>query len=225
MKKFRKVLIFLWDEIERIVFPQCCFICGKLVSEIWCEECKKKLQDKAIFKIERKEKGEYYFERHLYLFWYQNEIRKLLLDYKFNDKSYLYQIFSEIMIKNEKICGIFKKYDIMMPVPIHNKRKKQRGYNQSALIAKEIAKQIEELEYQEVVEKVKDTLPQSSLKKEQRRVNIQNVYKIKKKAKIEQKKVILLDDIYTTGSTVNAIAKVLKENGVKEILVLTIAKD
>lgn len=225
MEKFQKALIFLWNEIERLIFPHCCLICGKLVSAIWCRECKRKLQEKAIFKIENKEKKEYYFEKHLYIFLYKDEIRKLLLDYKFNDKSYLYQIFSEIIIKNKKICGILKKYGIIMPVPIHHKRKKQRGYNQSALIARSIAKQIEELEYQDILEKIKDTVPQSSLKKEQRRKNAQNVYQIKKKAKIKQKNIILLDDIYTTGSTVNAIAKVLKENGVKEILVLTIAKD
>lgn len=225
MQEFQRALIFLWHELEKLIFPQCCLICGKLVPTIWCEECKKRLQERAILKIERKEQGECYFEKHLYLFWYRNEIRKLLLDYKFNDKSYLYQIFSEIIIKNEKICGILKKYDIMMPVPIHPKRKRQRGYNQSALMAKEIVKQIEKLEYQELLEKLKDTVPQSSLKREQRRKNVQKVYKMKKKAKIEQKNVILLDDIYTTGSTVNAIAKVLKEHGVNEILVLTIAKD
>ena len=68
-------------------------------------------------------------------------------------------------------------------------------------------------------------MPQSSLTKEQRKENVQNVYKIKNKEKIENKKIIIIDDIYTTGNTVNAISKILKENGAKEITILTIAKD
>lgn len=224
MKLVTKVLIFLWQEIEKLIFPPCCLICSKLSKEIWCKNCKKELYQKAIFKVENKEKC--YFEKHVYLFLYKDKIRDLILDYKFNDKSYLYKIFAEIIIKNKKICGILEKYDIMVSVPIHKKRKKQRGYNQSELIAKEVANQIEKLEYQaNVLKKVIHTLPQSSLSKIQRKQNVQNVYKIINKEKIKNKKIILFDDIYTTGSTANACAKILKENGAKEILVLTIAKD
>lgn len=113
-----------------------------------------------------------------------------------------------------------------MPVPIHKKRKRQRGYNQSELITKEIASKLENLEYQnKVLQKVKHTIPQSSLSKEQRKRNVESVYKIINKEKIKNKKVILFDDIYTTGATVKEIAKLLKQNGASKILVLTIAKD
>ena len=233
MRNLRKALIFLLDEIiflckemEKLIFPPCCLICGKLTNKNLCKECEKELYKKAIFKIENNENKELYFEKHIYIFLYKDKIRNLILDYKFNDKSYLYKIFSEIIIKNKKICGILKKYDIIIPVPIHKKRKKQRGYNQSELIAKEIASNLEGLECKcSVVEKIKHTLPQSSLSKEQRKQNVQNVYKVINKEKIKNKKIILFDDIYTTGSTVNAIAKILKENGASQILILTIAKD
>lgn len=226
MSLLSEALIFLWDEIEKIVFPQCCLICGKVVPKIWCKQCKRELYQKAIFRVENKKEKECYFEKQISIFLYEGKIRNLLLDYKFGDKSYLYKIFSEIVIKNEKICGILKKYDIIIPVPIHKKRKKQRGYNQTALMAREIANSIDGLKVEEkAVEKIKHTLPQSTLSKEQRKQNVQGVYKVEKKEKIEQKSIILLDDIYTTGSTVSAIAKMLKENGAKEILVLTIAKD
>lgn len=226
MSLLTKALIFLWSEIQTLLFPQCCLICGKVNSTIWCKQCKREVCQKVIFKIENKNEKEYYFSKHISIFLYEGKIRTLLLDYKFRDKSYLYKIFSKIIIKNTKICGILKKYDIIIPVPIHKKRKKQRGYNQTALIAREMATYIDELRCEEtVVEKIKHTLPQSTLKKEQRKQNVQNVYKVKKKQKIEHKRIILFDDIYTTGSTVNSVAKILKENGAKEILVLTIAKD
>ena len=187
--KIQKALIFLCKKIESIVFPTCCLICGKLGKEILCNRCEKEIYEKAIFKIENNKDIEKYFDKHIYIFEYKDKIRNLILDYKFNDKSYLYKIFSKIIIKNEKICGILKKYDIIIPVPIHKIRKKERGYNQSELIAREISNNILNLKFQnKVIEKIKNTLPQSSLTKKQRKENVQNVYKILNKEKIENKK-------------------------------------
>lgn len=222
----KQALIFLCKQIEKIIFPQCCLICGKILPNFLCQECKKELYEKAIFKIENNKNKQLYFEKHIYIFMYKDKIRNLILGYKFNEKSYLYKIFSKIIIKNEKICGILKKYDIIIPVPIHKKRKKQRGYNQSELIAREIAHNIQNLEYQNnILEKTKNTKPQSTLRQKQRRENAQNVYKLLNKEKINNKKIIIFDDIYTTGSTVNEVSKILKQNGAKEIIILTIAKD
>lgn len=226
MRILKKALIFLWQEIEKIIFPPCCVICGKVIQNTICKECEKAIIEKVVLKIEKKNNKEFYFDKHLYVFYYRDNIRSIILNYKFNDKSYLYKLFSEIIIKNQKICGILKKYDIMIPVPIHKNRKKQRGYNQSDLIAKEITKNIYGLEYENnVVEKIKNTKEQSSLKKEDRKQNVQNIYKILNKDKIKNKNIILFDDIYTTGNTVNEISKILKQSGANKILVFTVAKD
>ena len=152
-------------------------------------------------------------------------MRNLIIDYKFNDKPYLNELFAKIILKNEKICRKIKKYDIIVPVPIHKKRKNERGYNQSELIARKLAKNLNLELVNDSLIKQKNTLPQSTLSKKQREENAKQVYKIQNKPKIENKKVILLDDIYTTGATTKECSKVLKQNGAKEILVLTIAKD
>ena len=226
MKTFIKASIFLLKKLERLVFPPGCLICGKLLSQIYCKDCEKHIYDKLKLKIEIKDKKVYYFEKHVYLFTYENEIRNLILDYKFNDKSYLYELFSKIITKNEKICGILEKYDIIIPVPIHKKRKQKRGYNQSELITKQISKRIPSLVHEStVIQKTKHNIEQSSLSKEQRKQNVKDVYKIINKEKIENKNIVLFDDIYTTGNTVNEISKILKQNGANKILVLTIAKD
>ena len=136
----------------------------------------------------------------------------------------MYKTFAKLILKNEKICRIIKSYDIIVPVPIHKKRKNERGYNQSELIAKEIAKNIKEIKYQNPLKKIKNNERQSELKKYQRKQNVKNVYEIQKKQIIQDKRIILFDDIYTTGSTVNECAKILKQNNVREILVLTLAK-
>lgn len=226
MKTFIKASIFLIKKLERLVFPPCCLICGKLLSEIYCKDCEKRISEKLNLKIENKDKKNYYFEKHIYLFTYKDEIRNLILDYKFNDKSYLYELFSKIITKNEKICGILEKYDIIIPVPIHKKRKQKRGYNQSELITREISKKIPSLIHENTaLQKTEHNVEQSSLSKEQRKQNVKNVYKIINKEKIENKNIVLFDDIYTTGNTVNEISKILKQNGANKILVLTIAKD
>lgn len=119
------------------------------------------------------------------------------------------------------------KYDIIIIVPISNQRKRERGYNQSYLIAKEISRIIKVPIAQKVLYKTKNTVPQSSLNKKLRQVNIKGVYKVKKNRKLDNKKILIIDDIYTTGNTVNECANMLLRKGIKKsnIGVLTIAKD
>ena len=118
-----------------------------------------------------------------------------------------------------------------MPVPIHKKRKAQRGYNQSELICTELVRIIKENKIGTIflekncLQKVKHNLPQSSLNRKERVENVKQVYSLRHPERIKGKNIILVDDIYTTGSTVNACAKILKENGAKTIIVVTIAKD
>lgn len=136
----------------------------------------------------------------------------------------MYKTFAKIILKNKKICDILKSYDIIVPVPIHRKRENVRGYNQSELIAKEIARKIEEIKYKKVLIKIKNNKQQSSLEKKERIENVKNAYEIQKGQIIQNKKIVLFDDIYTTGNTVNECSRILKENGATEILVLSLAK-
>lgn len=217
MESLKKALIFLLQ----ILYPKQCLICGKLEQDTICSKCYNFLKIEA--KIENYENKS--FKEHLYIFKYEGKIRNLIIDYKFNDKPYLNELFAKIILKNEKICRKIKKYGIIIPVPIHKKRKSERGYNQSELIARRVAKNLKLELVTDSLIKQKNTLPQSILSKKQRQENAKQVYKIQNKQKIENKKIILLDDIYTTGATTEECSKILKQNGAKEILVLTIAKD
>ncbi len=73
---------------------------------------------------------------------YENEVREKIIKYKFNENSYLYKTFAKIIIKDKKVYGFLKLYDIIIPVPM-NKLKNLRGYNQAELVANEIAKHME----------------------------------------------------------------------------------
>lgn len=218
MEFLKKALIFLLQ----ILYPNQCILCGKLEVNSICNKCYNNLNIKEKIDVYNNKN----FNKHLYIFKYEGKIRNLIIDYKFNDKIYLKELFVKIILKNQKICRKLKKYDIIIPVPIHKKRKNERGYNQSELVAKKIAKNINELQLvTDCLIKEKNTVAQSTLTKEQRKQNVKQVYKLVNKEKIQNKKIILLDDIYTTGATAEECSKILKQNGAKEILVLTIAKD
>ena len=208
-----------------MLFPPVCGICGKLDKNSLCNKCKIRLQKNALCKIEDYKDTSSYFDEHIYLFQYSGEIRDTILKYKFNEKSYIYRTFLEFIKNNKKICAQIKKYDIIIPVPVSKKRFKQRGYNQSALIAKNLAKTLN-IDYKEnVLIKIKDNKPQSEMGQDKRKSNVKDVYKIKNQEKIYQKRVLILDDIFTTGNTVNECAKVLIENSANNVGIFTIAKD
>ena len=104
-------------------------------------------------------------------------------------------------------------------------KKSVRGYNQGELIARELAKQMGLIYDKKLLIKIKNTQVQSTLTKAQRVANVKKAFSITDSIRIENKKIILIDDVYTTGSTVNECSKVLKDAGAKEICVVTIAKD
>ena len=202
-----------------------CGICGKLDPKSLCNKCKIKLQKNAICKIEDYKNTSSYFDEHIYLFQYNGEIRDAILKYKFDEKSYIYRTFLEFIKNNENICAQIKKYDIIIPVPISKKRLNSRGYNQSSLIAKNLAQELN-IEYsKKILIKIKDNKPQSEMKQDTRKSNVSGVYKVINEERINNKKVLIVDDIFTTGSTADECAKVLKENNAESLGVFTLAKD
>jgi ComF family protein len=111
-----------------------------------------------------------------------------------------------------------------VPVPIHKKRLKKRGYNQSSLIAKAVAKALKVKFINNLLYKIKNTVPQSSLSEKERKLNVRRAYIVRNSQMIKDKIVLLIDDIYTTGATVEECSKELKEAGAKDVIVATIAK-
>ena len=210
--------------VINLIYPNVCGICDKLCDDDICKKCEIKLNDISKIKIDRYTNK--YFKKHLYIFKYEGIIKERLIKYKFNEKNYIYKAFVKFMLKNKKICDFLKNYDIIIPVPIHTKRRMERGYNQSALIAKAISKKIPQIDYlEDVLIKKINNKPQSTKNKSERKNNVIGAYYMKNKEKINNKKILLLDDIYTTGNTVNECCKILQSANPKCIDVITIAKD
>ncbi len=215
--------------LTQLIYPNTCAVCNKVCNAPICNNCMHKIRKKML--NERKiylQTKERFIDEHIYLFRYKGEIQELITKYKFKEKSYLYKAFSYLIQNNEKIIRIIKKYDYIIPIPIHSKRKKYRGYNQSELIIRDLCKNKNTIKYyNKILVKTKNIKPQSSLNKEERYKNIQGAYEINQNAKqlTTGKAILLFDDIYTTGSTANEAGKILKQNGAEKVGILTIAKD
>lgn len=215
-------------EILDIIYPQVCSICGKLNKKSLCNKCKIKLEKSFKFEEDDYEKNnDKNFGKHYYFFRYEDIIRSQILSLKFSEKPYIYRTIARFLENKQKCFENLKKYDIILIVPISVKRKKERGYNQSELIAKEISRIISVKIEKNKLYKIKNTAPQSTLNKEQRIENVKGVYKAENIDKIKNKKILIFDDIYTTGNTVNECAKTLIEKGINKnnIGILTLAKD
>lgn len=129
----------------------------------------------------------------------------------------------ESLIQNEAAMKYITSDTTITSVPLSGKRRKKRGYNQAEEIAKKLAMKFE-APYTARLRRTKDTYPQFDLKKKERLKNIQGAFEILKNAPISCR-VLLVDDVATTGSTMRECAKVLKRNGAQHVLGIAFARE
>lgn len=153
---------------------------------------------------------------------YKNKVlKKIIWEFKYNFIKDLSFILAELLIKSfgNSLDGDYT----IISVPLHKKRIKFRGFNQSDLIAKRISK-LTGMEYREdALKRIKETKSQINLSRIRRIDNVSNSFTLNKD--IKGKKIYLVDDVITTGSTIEERAKVLAEGGAKEVRGLVLARD
>jgi ComF family protein len=118
----------------------------------------------------------------------------------------------------------FTDYSVIIPVPLHIERLRERGFNQSMILAKAIGKKYKISVNFSLLKRNKSTLKQTGLDKIQRQNNIRDAFTVTENAKAKGKNIILIDDVYTTGATINQCAKTLIKAGAGNVSVLTLAR-
>ncbi len=188
----------------------CCLRCGEPLSadkEGICLRCTSTNYD---------------FELARSVFEYTDKIISVVHKYKYKNQKFLSEPISNYL------CDYLAKWDIKVDmvcaVPLFKKKEKERGFNQAKLLAENVAEKFD-LPYVDAVLKVKDNPSQTTLSFKERQENVLDVYAINENLKkdIKDKSILLIDDIYTTGATANAIAKILKSAHAKAVYVLTFA--
>ena len=206
----------IFEIVLDFLFPKKCGICNCLNDNCVCSACLKKINKFKIYNF--KDDG-------VWVYRYEGIVRNLIIDYKFKDKSYLCELFANCILSDVAVCEFIQRYDIILPVPLHNKRLKERGYNQSKLISDILSKRLSIQTYDGVLIKIKNTLPQGKNLLHNRRKAVKGVFCVNNAEIIKGKDILIFDDIYTTGNTANECKRILLESGAKSVGILTIAKD
>ena len=118
----------------------------------------------------------------------------------------------------------FSEYSLLVPVPLHIRRLRERGFNQSLLLAKEMGRKYKLPVNFSLLKRCKFTLTQTGLNKTEREKNIKGAFTVVDKKEVAGENIILIDDVYTTGATINECAKVLLKAGAQKVAVLTLAR-
>ncbi len=170
------------------------------------------------------QKGNFHFQRAWNAALYEGVLKECVHLIKFKRKMSLIKPLSKILIDFGKSFLDMGKFDFLIPVPLDRKKKRQREFNQASLLMESMAKEFKIASSCNNLVKIRPTPPQSSLKREQRFTNVKGVFRVRRPDKINNKTVLLIDDVFTTGATSSECAKALKNNGAKHIEVLTLAR-
>ncbi len=150
--------------------------------------------------------------------------RALIHNLKYFEKTRIARYLANLAVDYLEKEKPFHSVDFVVPVPLHLGKLRERGFNQSDYLAKIIAKQMEWKYTPKLVKRVVFTKSQTFLTPSERKKNVGNAFAVDEKTDIYDKSVLVVDDVFTTGATVNAIASVLKKRKVKNVFVLTIAR-
>lgn len=211
------------EEFKSILFlnKDICYLCKEKIrnnNSYICIDCSQNLEI-----INGKSKIDFeYMSGSYYSLSYNRFTREKLRDYKFNGNNYLYKPFGEIMVNTFKKVGICEEIDLILFVPSHRKKEAMRGYNQAELLGKYMSTSLNKPLSRKNLVKVKHTKDQSGLNKLDRRLNLRETFKIFDKERIKGKNILLIDDIITTGATLEEVSKILLNNGVRKVIGLTL---
>lgn len=244
MSNKENLLKKLYKSVLDLLFPEegVCFYCDHYDEDVkedhLCSDCRDKLSfidedkcstcgkptyegnisDRCSYCANKK----FYFTRAISPLEFSGILRKAIYRYKYESKPYMYKSFGELMLsalEKENIGHI----DLIVPVPLHRSRKAERGYNQSELLARYISSELDVPLDDNNLIRIRATKIQNKLDRYERQQNIKGAFKTKENRAFKEKRILLVDDIFTTGATVNECSRVLIESGAAEIIVLTIA--
>ena len=155
--------------------------------------------------------------------YYEGPLREAIHRWKYEEKNYLSLFFGEKLA--EGFCRYWdpQSFDLIIPVPLHSKRLREQGFNQALLLVKELSRRTRIPYSKRLLQKRILTPPQVNLSGGEREKGVRGSFHIQRDEEIEGKSILLVDDVYTTGATVNECSKVLLKAGAERVDVLTIA--
>ena len=238
LDKVKKMPEWVWNEAIQLMFPRRCPVCDgivhpagemicisclpkfKLLTPPWCMRCGKKLQDEGEYCREcRGEKHDFTRGRSLYEY---DSAAASLYRFKYSGRREYADFYGEQIVEylGDFIRGV--QPDAIIPIPLHRKRKAKRGYNQAELLARVIGRRMGIPIRTKLLLRVKNTIPLKQLNPKERQNNLKKAFLIAGND-VKLKTILLVDDIFTTGSTMDEAARTLRSAGVENICYVTLA--
>ncbi len=196
-----------------LIFPPACEVCRKRGEETLCPECFSQI------KFMKPQLGIYSVSS------YEGVLRTALHRFKFQKRKNLADPLGILLVKYlSHAPGIkMEEIDSIIPVPLHPRRRRQRGYNQAELLAAVVGRYYE-VPVVSALERMKNTHPQFDLPREARFENVKGAFRVVDSRAVYNRAVLLLDDICTTGSTIAECSKALKIAGARRVEILTLSR-
>jgi ComF family protein len=238
----------LFQEILDIIYPVRCPLCGDIVvpkgnqicpacreklpyiNEPRCMKCSKPLEQEEKEYCNDCERKSYHFNKGYAVWTYNDRMKQSVANFKYHNKKEYAEFYIDEVIRNYAIKINRMNVDVIVPIPIHRSKYLERGYNQADILAKGIGKRTGITVISDLLLRNRKTMPQKELSDVERLKNLTGAFgwneAAAKKYNRVVERVLLIDDIYTTGSTIEACSSILKAHGVLEIyfIVLCIGK-
>lgn len=231
----------LVDPVLAIVFPSECPACGQLVAQLHrgplCEPCWRSLPRHAVIPCRcglplspglsacpRCRRGRQVFAAGSSLGPYEGALRVVIHELKFSGRRRAAGRLAELLLESPSTRQLVSTCDLLVPVPLHPRRLRERGFNQAALVAAELGRRLAVACCPDALVRRLDTAPQAGLSAAARRRNVREAFAVRRRAAIAGKTVTLVDDVVTTGATALACGRALLDAGAREVRLLSAAR-
>ena len=229
--------------IASLLYPPVCTICSAMVApgEYLCQECDAKATRiappfcaKCSEPFEGAITGTFtcancahrtiHFDAAVAAYRGRGIVRRIIHDFKYGRQIHLRHLVGRWLraaLVDPRLRG--RGFDVIVPVPLHPTRKRERGFNQASLLAELLSAQIS-IQSRPLLERIRYTTTQTALDRAERIENLHNAFRLRKNMNVRDLRVLLIDDVLTTGSTLSECARVLKDAGVISVHAATAAR-
>src|SRR2546423_10477960 len=233
----------LLEAAVSLLYPPICTLCGgkTRAGEYLCEQCEAKTMrivapfcqqcsepfDGAIatvFICANCAHRTIHFDAAVAAYRSRGIVRQIIHDFKYGRQIHLRHLVTRWLaagLDDPRLRG--GRFDVIIPVPLHPTRKRERGFNQASLLAELLSAQIS-IRAQPLLERIRYTTTQTALDRTERMENLHNAFRLRKNANVRGLRVLLVDDVLTTGSTLNECARILKRAGAISVHAATAAR-
>ncbi|MBR5648387.1 ComF family protein [Pseudobutyrivibrio sp.] len=238
MTRLLKIII---NSVVGLLYPKQCMSCGKvllkiekelgfcgsclkgvkLVGDNCCLKCGKPIDDSIMELCDQCQQKNHYFTQNKGVFVYEGPVKKSMYLFKYSNKRSSGKFFASYAVKKYGKWIKNNKIEAIVPVPMYKSKMKRRGYNQAEVFANQLSKLTNIPVVTDVITRNRDTVAMKQLRGAKRKKNLLNAFKVPENI-VQFRKVLVVDDIYTTGTTIDEVSKALKGGGITEVYGLCI---